>query len=308
MLEVVSLSHRYRAADGPALDAVSLSAQRGSILGLLGPNGAGKSTLVAHLAGLIPVRQGEIRVDGRPLAEARRQDPTRIAVAPQEFAFYPSLSVTENLACFAAASRLAGPAAREAVARCRALARLEDCAGVRAARLSGGQRRRLNLAIALLARPELVVLDEPTVGVDPESRAFLLSAVRGLAEAGAAVIYTSHYMEEIEAIADRIAILHRGRLRCSGTLDALLAGSPGRLELSFGIPVPPALVSRLAAFGTPEVDGARLALALGPDAALAQVMAAIEAAGTPVRELHWGRTRLEHLFLSLTGEDACSPP
>ncbi len=311
MLAVAQLSYRYPGATANALDGVSLSAARGGILGLLGPNGAGKSTLVAHIAGLIPVTQGTIRVDALSLTDARRRDPTRIAVAPQDFAFYPALTVTENLACFAAANRLDGADARAAVTRCLALARLEAYAEVIAARLSGGYKRRLNLAIALLARPDLVVLDEPTVGVDPESRALLLDAVRALASEGAAVIYTSHYMEEIEAIADTVAILHHGRLLRHGALDELLAGEHGRMTITLATPLSDArtaqLTTQLAHLGTVQTHGTQLAIALAPGASPAAALTAIEASGHAIRDLHWGRTRLEHLFMRLTGEDACSP-
>ena len=207
MLAIAQLGYRYPHALEPALIDVSLQVQRGSVLGLLGPNGAGKTTLILHLAGLLTLQQGQISIDGEALAAVRAKAPTRIAVAPQEYAFYPMLTVIENLACFGAAARLSGAKRQERIAACLAFAQLERYSNTRAEQLSGGLKRRLNLAIALLPEPELILFDEPTVGVDPQSRAFLLDVIKTLANQGAAVIYTSHYMEEIEALADHVVIL-----------------------------------------------------------------------------------------------------
>jgi ABC-2 type transport system ATP-binding protein len=223
MLSIRHLGYRYPAAEVPALDDVSFDATRGEVLGLLGPNGAGKTTLIAHLAGLLSIQRGEITIDGQALTAARAQQPTRIAIAPQEYAFYPSLSVTENLACFAGVGGLAGSERKARIAECLAFTQIERHAKTRADRLSGGLKRRLNLAIAMLHHPELLLFDEPTVGVDPQSRAFILEAVRKLAESGCAVIYTSHYMEEVEAIADRVVFLDEGKVVKQGGLAELLA-------------------------------------------------------------------------------------
>src|SRR5574340_949841 len=231
MLEIRNISYCYPHTEQPALAGVSLSAGRGQILGLLGPNGAGKTTLISHLSGMLPVQQGDISIDGQPLAVIRRSTPTRIAVAPQEYAFYPMLTVKENLECFAAAGGLGGDRKRRRIGECIAFAQLERFAHVRAERLSGGLKRRLNLAIALLPEPEMLLLDEPTVGVDPQSRAFLLDAVRSLAHSGTTLLYTSHYMEEIEAIASHVVIIDGGKVLISGTLDELLREESPQVRL-----------------------------------------------------------------------------
>lgn len=168
MLVIRNLSYCYPHTEKPALAGVSLNAERGQILGLLGPNGAGKTTLISHLSGILQVQQGDISIDGLPLAVIRHNTPTRIAVAPQEYAFYPMLTAIENLECFAAAGGLGGDRKRQRIGECLAFSQLERFAQVRAERLSGGLKRRLNLAIALLPEPELILLDEPTVGVDPQ--------------------------------------------------------------------------------------------------------------------------------------------
>ncbi len=296
MLELRELGHRYPHADAPALAGVSLAVPRGSVLGLLGPNGAGKTTLISHLSGALAVQTGEVRIDGRPLAAVRAEAPTRIAVAPQEHAFYPMLTVAENLGCFAAAGRLAGARRKARIAHCLRFAQLEAVADVRAERLSGGLKRRLNLAIALLPEPELVLFDEPTVGVDPQSRAFILDAIRDLARQGAAVIYASHYMEEIEAIADRVAILDRGRVLREGTLDVLLSKSAMLLTLAAdGLDA--AMLSR---FGTVEEGGVHWRVHLDRGIGPGPVLAALEAEGVAVRHAEFGRHDLEQLFMSLT--------
>ena len=300
MLEIRNLGFRYPRADKPALDGVSLQAQRGRVLGLLGPNGAGKTTLISHLAGLLPVREGEILVDGEPLELVRRRTPTRIAVAPQEYAFYPMLDVRENLACFGAAGRLSGARLAQRIDACIAFAQLERFASTRADRLSGGLKRRLNLAIALLPEPELMLFDEPTVGVDPQSRAFVLDAIRNLAKQGAAVIYTSHYMEEIEAIADDVVIVDHGKVLRGGTLQALLAEGAMQLTLAADGLDGEALHALLARFGSPEGRGERITLQLAAPHTPAAVLAAVEAAGAHVRQAEFGRYNLEQLFMTLT--------
>lgn len=302
MLQVRGLHYRYPAATTQALVDFSLEARRGEILGLLGPNGAGKSTLVAHLAGLLQPAAGQIEVDGEALAELRRRAPGSIAIAPQDFAFYPMLSVAENLRCFAAASRLSGTEARQAIARTLAATRMEDFAGTRAEHLSGGLKRRLNLAIALLPTPELLVLDEPTVGVDPQSRAFLLDTVRALAASGMAVIYASHYMEEIEAIADRVVIVDHGRVLRQGSLTELLAQAQRQVELQLEAPLDAEALAALAGEidGRLEAAGVYLKLELAAEASPVAAMASIEARGGCIRDARFGRHSLEHLFMSLT--------
>jgi ABC-2 type transport system ATP-binding protein len=300
MLSIRDLSFRYPAAEHPSLSGVSFDARQGEVLGLLGPNGAGKTTLIAHLAGLLPVESGQILIEQQSLAEARAAQPTCIAVAPQEYAFYAMLTVAENLDCFAGAGGLAGKEKAERLAACLAFAQLENYRNVRAERLSGGLKRRLNLAIALLHKPQILLFDEPTVGVDPQSRAFLLEAVRKLADDGCTVLYTSHYMEEVEAIADRVVILDHGRVLKAGTLSELLAGGSTQLVLAVEGGHTQRLMSVLAPFGTatPLVDGAQLALPAGQSPAAA--LAAVEAAGLVVRHARFGHANLEHVFMSLT--------
>jgi ABC-2 type transport system ATP-binding protein len=301
MLAIRGLVFRYPQGQGAALDGVSFDLRRGEVLGLLGPNGAGKTTLIAHLSGALTVQEGEITVDGQPLAHVRRTTPTRIAIAPQEYAFYPMLTAQENLECFAAAAGLTGVCRRQRIATCLAFVQLERHAGVRASRLSGGLKRRLNLAIALLAEPELLLLDEPTAGVDPQSRAFLLDAVRTLAQAGTSVLYTSHYMEEIEAIASRAVIIDSGRVLCAGTLDELLREASPQVQLAVGGLAPDSVHALLQRFGVATADGSagwHVTLEAGQTAP--RLLAAVEAAGGHVAHARFGRRDLEQVFMALT--------
>lgn len=300
MLSIENLSFQYASAARPALDGISLSVARGEILGLLGPNGAGKTTLISHLAGRLAIQRGAISMDGTALDALRRTAPTRITLAPQDYAFYPMLSVRENLKVFAAASRLSGARLRERCEACMAFAQLERFAQTRGEQLSGGLKRRLNLAIALLPEPDLILLDEPTVGVDPQSRAFILDAVHSLARAGAAVIYTSHYMDEIEAIADRIAIIDHGRLLRDATLSQLLAEGARSLRVSADGVAPHALATLLAPWGMTTVDGNTVTLALNDNANPVEALATIVAHGGTLTRAHYGHDNLEQLFMRLT--------
>ena len=299
-LEIRDLAFRYPGADRHALNGVSLNAEHGQILGLLGPNGAGKTTLISHLSGLLPVQQGHISIGGRPLSGIRRATPTRIAVAPQEYAFYPMLTVTENLECFASAGRLGGARKQQRIAECIAFTQLERFARTRAENLSGGLKRRLNLSIALLPEPEFILLDEPTVGVDPQSRAFLLDAVKTLARNGAAIIYTSHYMEEIEAIADRVVIIDDGKVLREGALEELLGSGAAQVHLGVDGLDSAVLNELLAGFGTAVAAGKDWLVTMAAGKSPASLLAALEQAGGRIRFADFGRSNLEQIFMSLT--------
>jgi len=221
MLKVEGVSFRYAGGEEPVLRQLSIDVPAGGIFGLLGPNGAGKTTLISILAGQLRA-EGSVTVDGTPLEELRRREPASLGLVPQEFAFYPMLTCVENLRFFGAVQGLGGARLRERVDSVANFARIVNVMPRRAGELSGGLRRRLNLAIGLLTEPRILLLDEPTVGVDPQSRSFLLDSIRALAGAGKTIIYTSHYMEEIEAICDRVAIIDAGRVLRDGALDELL--------------------------------------------------------------------------------------
>jgi ABC-2 type transport system ATP-binding protein len=209
-----------------ALSGLDLEIQRGEVLGLLGPNGAGKSTTIRMLSGLdVPARGTLTLFDGGRPTDARVR--RRVGVAPQELALYPALTAEENLRFFGGLYGLRGEALGRAVAASLELAGLADRRRDRVATFSGGMQRRLNLACAVVHGPELVLLDEPTVGVDPQSRAHLMASLERLREGGATLVYSTHYMEEAERLCDRIAIVEGGRVLSVGTLAELLARHGG---------------------------------------------------------------------------------
>lgn len=218
VLVAEDLVYRYAGQETPALCGVSLALARGQAVGLLGPNGSGKSTLINLLAGLRTPQGGQIR---------RAGGATTVAWVPQEYAFYPDLSCRENLEFFVGMLDLAAAEASQRVEAAIATCMLAEFAARLARHCSGGVRRRLNLAIALLQKPDVLLLDEPTVGVDPQSRAFLLDRVRDMVQAGTSVLYATHYMEEVTAVCSHILLLDHGRVLAGGDLDTLLRGTAG---------------------------------------------------------------------------------
>lgn len=213
-----------------ALDGVSLSVGRGEVLGLLGPNGAGKSTTLAVCTGLLAPDAGSVSIGG---AGSPRDPGVRrlLGLAPQQVALYGDLSARENLVFLARIHGVHDPVRRadELLDRVGLLPRARD----RVETFSGGMQRRLNLAAAIVHDPPLLLLDEPTVGVDPQSRGAILDLVRRLASEGRAVLYTTHHMSEAERLCSRVAILDHGRVLESGTVDALRAAHGGDLEAAF---------------------------------------------------------------------------
>lgn len=296
-IDLQEVGYCYAGAGRPALDGVSLNIAPGQVYGLLGPNGAGKSTLLSLLCGLSTATTGMLSVDGRPLAGLRRAEPRAVALVPQDYAFYPTLTVRENLAFFAGILGFAGAAARARVDAGIAFAQLDDAVDRRAEQLSGGLRRRLNLAIGLLGEPRWLLLDEPTVGVDPQSRHFLLDAIAGLPAQGTSVLYTSHYMEEVQTLCRRLAILDHGKLIAEGELEALCGDAAGaQVELATDVALPSALVERWAMLSPAPRE---YLLKLPSTAALPGLLGEI-AGVAQLRRIACGRPDLEQLFMRLT--------
>ncbi|MDR1461762.1 MAG: ABC transporter ATP-binding protein [Azoarcus sp.] len=301
MIRIDRIHYRYRAAPQPALDGISFDIGRGSVYGLLGPNGAGKTTLISVLAGLLAPQDGGVAVDGEPLAAWRASRPTAIAAVPQDYAFYPMLTVAENLDFFAGVQGLSRRQRRDRCAAAMAFACLEAVAGRRAASLSGGLRRRLNMAIGLTGAPEVLLLDEPTVGVDPQSRRFMLDAVKRFAADGGTVLYTSHYMEEVEAVCSGVAIIDHGKVLAAGPLEELKRGGAPTLNLGFARPLPEALVANWRArFPDMGVRDNAVDFPRFPADGLAPLLAELAAAGLAVERAEYGAPNLEQFFMQLT--------
>jgi len=207
-----------------AVDDVSFSLERGQLVGLLGPNGAGKTTTVSIIAGLITPDRGEVLIAGQRLAGDTDPAKGRIGLVPQDLALYDDLSARDNLRFFGALYELRGRALEERTANALALVGLADRVGDKVKTFSGGMKRRLNLAAGLLHDPDILLLDEPTVGVDPQSRNAIFDNLETLKQRGKALLYTTHYMEEAERLADRIVVIDHGKV----IADDTLAGLTGR--------------------------------------------------------------------------------
>ena len=281
-----------------AVDGVSFEAHRGQLFALLGTNGAGKTSTLEVAEGLARPAAGQVRVCGLdPYADRRLVRP-RVGIMLQEAGFTSGMSVREAAAMWAGTM-----AAPRALDEALALADLGHRAGVQVQNLSGGERRRLDLALAIMGRPEVLFLDEPTTGLDPESRANAWEVVRGLLAGGTCVVLTTHYLEEAEQLADTIAIMHRGTIRRHGTLAQVVEGEPGRIEFVAQTP----LLDRLGSL--PDIDGAqvrrtgeRLVVsthALQRD--LARLLA--WAQGVELPGLRASAASLEQVFLSIAHED-----
>jgi ABC-2 type transport system ATP-binding protein len=223
LIRVHQLSFQYPQAKTPALDGLSLDVPRGSLYGLLGPNGSGKTTLLSLISGILRAPRLAIHVDGQDLSGHLAEVQAFSALVPQDLAFYPRMTVQENLDFFAGVRGYRGADARTRVEEAVRMASLEASQGQIAERCSGGIKRRLNIAIGMLNRPRLLLLDEPTVGIDPQSRRFILQSVKAIHAAGTTVVYTSHYMEEVQDLCDTVGVMDHGRLLAQGDLKTLLA-------------------------------------------------------------------------------------
>lgn len=200
---------------------VSFEVKKGETFGLLGPNGAGKSTTISMICGLIPYDGGDIKVGGKSVKEYPLDAKRKIGIVPQDIALYPTLSAKENLIFWGKMYGLSGAIAKKRADEVLVYVGLQDRAKEKIETFSGGMKRRINIGAALMHEPELLIMDEPTVGIDPQSRNHILETVKGLNEKGMTVIYTSHYMEEVEYLCERIAIVDHGKVIALGTKTEL---------------------------------------------------------------------------------------
>jgi ABC-2 type transport system ATP-binding protein len=299
-LRVESLSKRF--GDVTALSGISLDVSGGTCFGLLGPNGAGKSTLIRSIVGRVRPDSGTIKLFGEAADSpaARRL----IGWVPQDLALYPLLTCRENLQAFGRYQGLVGSGLRDAIAWCLEWAGLADRVGSTVKTLSGGMQRRLNLAAGVIHRPRLVLLDEPTVGVDPQSRNRIFDMVAELRAQGATIIYTTHYMEEAERLCDDIAILDHASVIARGTKDELITQSfGGRYDAAIQLsPAGSATEEWARTNGGICKDGiARFSIARPLD--IAALLQSAETARLDVADVILRRPNLESVFLHLTGRE-----
>jgi ABC-2 type transport system ATP-binding protein len=288
-----------------ALDNVSFRVKAGEIVGLLGPNGAGKTTAISILATLITPDSGEVRIaniDSRAAPARIRQ---KLGFVPQTIAIYPSLSSSQNLEIFSRIHGLASYEAKKQSLEALETVGLSDRADDPVWKLSGGMKRRLNLACGIVHRPEVLLLDEPTVGVDPQSRENVFAVIRQLADSGVAVLYSSHYMEEVERLCHRALLIDRGRLIAEGTIPALieLGGQHLRIEITFETLPRPGWYDEVPDVKelTDIVSGNRMCLLLGNLKQVSELLNRAERAGGQLRDFLVYSPNLSDAFIALTG-------
>ena len=311
-VSVSRLTKRY--GDFTAVDNLSFTVNKGEIFGFLGPNGAGKTTTLSVISTLMDYDRGEVRIAGYDLKKDEFKIKGLLGVVPQEIALYHNLTAAENVALFASLYGLRGAALKKAVNEALEFAGLADDRKKRAGRMSGGMQRRLNIACGIAHKPELIIMDEPTVGVDAQSRGHILESIKTLREEGATVIYTSHYMPEVQKIADRIAIIDKGRLAAIGTERELLEHVTDRKSIIIGIAgkgvpdieIAVADIRLLAGVKRAKYETERDEIKIDIDLSLpniSPILKVIMDRGVTIREVSEEALSLETTFLALTGTD-----
>jgi ABC-2 type transport system ATP-binding protein len=308
IVEAIGLRKSYGAR--LVLDDMTMTIRAGEIVGLLGPNGAGKTTTLSILATLLNPDAGELRIAG---ADPRREAASirhKLGFVPQAIALFPSLSPLQNLELFARVHGIKKRTARTIAMRILDLAGLAERARDPVAILSGGMNRRLNLACAMVHSPELLLLDEPTTGVDPQSRERIFMTVSEAAAAGAAVIYSTHYMEEVERLCDRVLLIDHGRLIADGTVSELIAlgGTQARMEIAFQTAPPPGWLNGLKGISALPIPSAaagpgpcEVVLTLAGLNQAGEILERVRSSGAQVFEFSVHRPNLSDAFIALTG-------
>ena len=307
-VQVEGLVKRYT-PDGPnAVDDISFEIQQGEILSLLGPNGAGKTTTISIISTLLPPTAGEAIVNGYSITEEPMGVRRSIGVVPQDLALYDDLSAKENLVFWGEMRGLGGATLKREVEAKLALTGLTERARDRVKTFSGGMKRRLNLAIGLLGNPPLVMLDEPTVAIDPQSRRYILDWIKDMNAQGLTVLYTTHYMEEAQELSHRIGIIDHGKLIALGTLEELtqLVGQDETLILQLvqeqgGAALAKALDKEEGVRQSSANDGQIVLNVDSAEVALPAVLSKASALGLSVRTIDIREPNLETVFLHLTG-------
>lgn len=306
MLTLVDVKKSYDARE--VVKGVSLHVERGESFGLLGPNGAGKSTLISMICGLVPSEGGEIRIDGKPMIGHERICKQLIGVVPQEIALYPTLSAMDNLVFWGKMYGLSSKVAKLRAKEVLELVGLTERGKERIETFSGGMKRRINIGAALMHQPALLIMDEPTVGIDPQSRNHILETVKQLNAEGMTVIYTSHYMEEVEYLCKRIAIIDEGRVVASGTKthlrNRLAGGSIVNLKVD---KVEPTFIHQLQA-----IKGVEQVIAKSAETVqihmhsemelLSHILHHASVCDVKINHMQLEEATLETLFLQLTGK------
>lgn len=289
-----------------AVDAVTFEVQRGEIFSLLGPNGAGKSTIISMLSCLLRPTGGDALVSGHSIKEEPMAVKEAIGVVPQEIALYPDLSARENLSFWGKMYGLRGRPLQRRIEEVLDVIGLVERQNDRVESFSGGMKRRVNIGIALLHKPDVIIMDEPTVGIDPQSRRHILENVKALNEEGVTVLYTTHYMEEAQELSDHIAILDQGRLIATGSHDELvkIVGEQDRVDLTVNVPATTVVERWRQLEGVHQIsteNGTVTLLVDDSNRVLPHLFEMATGAGARITSVEIQEPNLEAVFLHLTG-------
>lgn len=307
IIEATDLRKSFK--DNVAVNNVDLQVDEGDLFGLLGPNGAGKSTTINLILGLLKPDGGKVSVLGDDSRHTTDNVKRQIGYVPQEMAFFEDLSGVDNVTYWGKLNGLRGPALKTAVKDALDFTGLWDRRKDKAKNYSGGMQRRLNISCAIVHNPKVLIMDEPTVGVDPQSRNSILESVKTLAAGGTTVVYTSHYMEEIEALCDKVAIMDHGNVIACGGLEEVIEEHTSERLVRIELTDPESAAEaarRLASSGTPgdrlEVQGSTLKVQLPNDADFSAFAKHVLSLGLVIEGLSEDRPSLEAVFLNLTGK------
>ena len=289
-----------------AVDGISLNIKEGEIFGLLGPNGAGKSTTINILCGILNMDKGEIKCFDKDLKKKIRDIKKHIGVVPQSIAVYEDLKARENVEFFASLYGLKGKELKERAKEALEFVELTDRSDDFPKNFSGGMKRRLNIACAIAHKPKLIIMDEPTVGIDPQSRNHILESVKKLNETGSTVIYTSHYMEEVEAICTRIGIIDHGKLIACGTYEELQSLVSDRktivIESDIGVDAQKEELKKIKGVIDVFEEENIISIETHKESdCIGDITAFCREMDIPIRSINMGNISLETVFLSLTG-------
>jgi ABC-2 type transport system ATP-binding protein len=289
-----------------AVDGVCFAVPKGQVFSLLGPNGAGKSTTISILSGLLAPTSGEARILGHDIVRNSQEARACLGVVPQDIALYPDLSAQENLMFWGKMYGLRGATLRDRVAQVLEIIGLTERKSGRVGTFSGGMKRRVNIGVALLHQPDVVIMDEPTVGIDPQSRRHILDSVKELNRQGMTVLYTTHYMEEVEELSNQIAIMDHGKIIACGTQTELLrlVGEQTRVELVVTGEGSQAATAWQGAEGVSQVtagDGHISLLVRSSDELLPRLFETAPGLGVRIQSVEIREPNLETVFLQLTG-------
>jgi ABC-2 type transport system ATP-binding protein len=291
-----------------AVRGLTFKISRGEFFGLLGPNGAGKSTTIGILSGLIEPTRGHISISGFDLFSSPMEAKARLGLVPQNFALYPTLSARDNLVFFGRIYGLKGKHLRERIARVLEIVELTDRAKQTVATFSNGMKRRLNIAAGLLHEPEILILDEPTVGVDPQSRNAILERLDSLNQSGVTVLYTTHYIEEAQRLCDRVAILDQGKMMALDTPARLIQDlGRGIIQIEFNTGIDEKLLDQIKRIGVVRVvDDQKKIIHIEtdqPDQASRELLELMKTRDGLLKTLDISEPNLETVFIHLTGRN-----